>query len=69
MTALEIENLLFSKRDKNSPALLWVNHVRREAAVHDGECTHVVDYNEAMMARSNPAFSIIHMTDGETIFA
>ena len=69
MTALAIENLLFSTRDKNSPALLWVNHIRREAAVHDGEYAHVVEYNEAMMARSNPAFSIIDMTDGETLAA
>ena len=69
MNALQILNLLQSTRDKSTPALLWLNHDRRDAAVHDGEIAHRVDYCEAKMARTDPALQIIDATDGETLAA
>jgi hypothetical protein len=69
MTALEIINLLKSTRDSHNCALLWVNDDRREAAVHDGEVAHAVDYNDAVIARTDPAMNIISRIDGETFAA
>jgi len=68
MTALEIANMLKATRDKRNPAILWINHERRSAAVHPGggeACCIPVTYNDAVVARSDPAFSIIDRTDGE----
>jgi hypothetical protein len=69
MTALQILNLLQSTRNSANCALLWLNHDRREAALHDGQIAHSVSYSEAMMARTDPALSIIDKTDGETLAA
>jgi hypothetical protein len=69
MTALQILNLLQSTRNSANCALLWLNHDRRKAAVHDGEIAHSVAYSEAMLARTDPALRIIDTTDGETLAA
>ena len=69
MTPLQILNLLQSTRDKHNCALLWVNHDRREAAVHDGNVAHPVAYNDAIVARTDPALNIISRVDGETLAA
>jgi len=69
MTALQILKLLKSTRNNARPALLWLNHERRDAAVHDGEIARGVDYGEAKMARTDPALHIIDETDGETLAA
>ena len=65
MTALQILNLLKSTRDNASPAILWVHDGKRKAALHDGTITREVDYNEAVMARDDPALNIISRVDGE----
>lgn len=68
MTALEIAKMLKATRDNRDPAILWINHERRSAAVHPGgfkSCCIPVAYNEAVVARSDPAFNIIERIDGE----
>lgn len=69
MTAIEILNAL--KADRHN-AMLWLNHDRREAAFHPGgsvTCCQPVAYADAMLARTDPALSIIDRTDGETLSA
>jgi hypothetical protein len=72
MTPLQIITLLKATRDNSDPAVLWVNHARREAAVHPGNgetyCLPVA-YSDAMIARTDPALDIISATDGETLAA
>ena len=63
MTALEILKAI----KKNPHGLLWLSEDRREAAYHDGEIAHPVDYSAARMARTDPALRIIDTTDGETL--
>jgi ABC-type tungstate transport system permease subunit len=69
MTGLQILNALKADR---ANAVLWINHDRREAAFHPGGA-HVyampVAYNDAMIARTDPALNIIDRTDGETMSA
>jgi hypothetical protein len=68
MTALEIANMLKDTRDKREPAILWINHERRSAAVHPGggeACCIPVTYNDAKVASTDPAFSIVEQIDGE----
>lgn len=70
MTALEIINKLKSAR---GDAMLWIDHSRKEAALHPGyrhEYAVSVPYADAMMARTDPALDIIEKTqDGELITA
>jgi ABC-type iron transport system FetAB ATPase subunit len=69
MTALEILKALKADR---ANAILWINHDRRQAAFHPGRSIPVcqpVDYSEAMMARTDPALSVINQTDGEILSA
>jgi len=63
MTSLEILKGL--KRNPN--CLLWINHDRYEAAYHDGNSGFPVDYQSALLARSDPSIFIIDKTDGETL--
>jgi hypothetical protein len=64
MTALEILKALKS----NPNAMLWINSERHEAAYNDGEDdVGPVDYQSALLARSDPALGIIDKTDGETL--
>jgi hypothetical protein len=68
MTALEITIMLKNTRDERNPAILWINHERRSAAVHPGggeACCIQVTYNDAKVASADPAFNIIDQTDGE----
>jgi hypothetical protein len=54
---------------RNRDSLLWVNHERKEAAFHDGDIATRVDYQSALLARSDPSIVIIDKTDGETLAA
>ena len=65
MTALEL--LKSIKRNRNS--LLWINSERGEAAYHDGDIAYRVDYESAMLVRSDPSIVIVDKTDGETLAA
>lgn len=72
MTSLEILDLLKSTRDRVDPAVLWIDHENREAAVHPGggtTCCTPVDYKIAMIARTDPALNIVSTADGETLVA
>jgi hypothetical protein len=68
MTALEITKAL---KDERSDALLWINEDRKEAAFHGGavSCAVAVDFNAAMVAKSDPAFGLVDTTDGTTYAA
>jgi hypothetical protein len=64
MTALEILKGL--KRNPN--AMLWINSERKKASYNDGEDdVGPVDYQSALLARSDPSIGIIDKTDGETL--
>lgn len=63
MTSLEILKGLKRNRD----SLLWINHDRYDAAYHDGDIATRVDYQSAMLARSDPSINIIDKTDGEIL--
>jgi hypothetical protein len=65
MSALEM--LKSIKRNRNS--LLWINSERKEAAFHDGDIACRVDYESAMLVRTDPSIIIIDKTDGETLAA
>tara|TARA_R110000822_G_scaffold302666_1_gene427045 strand:+ start:525 stop:740 length:216 start_codon:yes stop_codon:yes gene_type:complete len=69
MTSLEIIKALKSAR---SDALLWINEDRKEAAFHgataDVSYAVTVDFNAALVAKSDPALGIVDTTDG-TIYA
>lgn len=72
MTSLEILALLKSTRDNTSPAVLWIHHARRVAAVHLGggaACCVPVAYNAAKVAATDPALDIIDRTDGDVFAA
>jgi hypothetical protein len=68
MTALEITKSLKTCR----ASILWINDERREAAFHPGgnvsACTPV-SYNDATIAKGDPAFGVIDKTDGATYAA
>lgn len=69
MTALQILSAL--KADPLN-AVLWLNHDRRVAAFHaGGSVSHCqpVAYEDAMIARTDPALSIVSQADGETLAA
>jgi hypothetical protein len=69
MTALQILNAL---KSDPSNAILWINHDRKDAAFHAGRgtvCCVPVAYDDAKMARTDPALNIIDTTDGETLSA
>lgn len=68
MTALEITKAL--KADRQN-AILWINEDRKEAAFHGGAVSYAVsvDFNAAMVAKSDPAFCIVDTTDGTTYAA
>jgi hypothetical protein len=68
MTALEITKALKAAR---KDALLWINEDRMEAAFHSGATSHAVavDFNAALIAKSDPAFCIVDTTDGTTYAA
>ena len=68
MTALEIIKAL--KADRQN-AILWINEDRKEAAFHSGVTSYcvTVEFNAAMVAKSDPAFGIIDCTDGHTYAA
>lgn len=67
MTALEITKAMKANRT----GLLWINDDRREAAYHprSGSYCEVVDYNSALVAKSDPAFGVVDTTDGTTYAA
>lgn len=69
MTALKMLTGLKSNRDH----ILWINHDRRESAYHGFNDPHSaadkVDYNDAMMVRSDPEITIVAMRDGEILAA
>lgn len=68
MTALEITKAL--KADRQN-ALLWINEDRKQAAFHSGVASHSVtlDFNAALVAKSDPNFGIVDTTDGITYAA
>ena len=68
MTALEITKALKAER---SGALLWINEDRKEAAFHGGAVSYAVavDFNAALVAKSDPAFGLVDTTDGTTYAA
>ena len=68
MTALEITKAL--KADRQN-ALLWINEERKQSAFHSGVVSHAltVDFNAALIAKSDPAFCIVDTTDGTTYAA
>lgn len=63
MTALEILKGL----KRNPDCLLWINHDLEEAAYHNGDTAWLIDYQDAMLARSDPALSIIDKAEGEIL--
>jgi hypothetical protein len=66
MNALEITRDL--KRNRNN--VLWINDARREA-VHLCNVNNVstgVDYNDAILAKGDPAFGVVETRDG-TVYA
>lgn len=69
MTALEIINKLKANRND---AALWINHNRKEAAVHPG-VNYIyavsVSYIDAMVARGDPNLNIEKLPSGELITA
>lgn len=68
MTALEITKAMKSNRK----GLLWINDDRREAAYHPNTPSsycETVDYNDALVAKSDPAFGVVDTTDGTTYAA
>ena len=72
MTSLEILALLKSTRERSSPAVLWIHHARRVAAVHPGggeACCVPVTYDAAKVAATDPALDIIDRTDGDVFAA
>ena len=72
MTALDIINTLKQTRDRVDPAVLWIDHENREAAVHPGggtTCCTPIDYKVAMIVRTDPALNIVSAADGETLVA
>lgn len=69
MTALEITKAL--KADRQN-ALLWINEERKQSAFHSGGAVSyalTVDFNAALIAKSDPAFCIVDTTDGTTYAA
>lgn len=69
MTALQLLNALKSDR---ANAVLWIDHDRREAAFHPGRgevYATVIDYSNAMTARTDPALNIEKHSSGELISA
>lgn len=68
MTALEITKALKANRN----GVLWVNDDSKQAAYHPGGgisyCTPV-GYNDAILAKTDPAFIVISNTDGNTYAA
>jgi len=68
MTALEITRAL--KAEKKN-AILWINEDRREAVFHAGPagCAYPVNFNDAIIARGDPAFGIVESCDGEVYAA
>ena len=65
MNAIEMLNAMKSDRIN----ILWLNKDRREACFHDGQIGYPVDYNDAVLVRSDPSIKIIDTTDGETLQA
>jgi hypothetical protein len=67
MTALEITKAM--KADRNG--VLWINDERRKAAYHSGIGSYcdVVDYNSAVIAKTDPAFGVVDTRDGTTYAA
>lgn len=69
MKVLQVLNSLKADR---ANAVLWINHELREAAFHPGRgevYATAVDYNDAMMARTDPALNIEKHCGGELISA
>jgi hypothetical protein len=67
MNALKITKSLKANRK----SLLWINDERRESAFHpnNGAPCESVDYNAAVMAKSDPCFGVVDTTDGTTYAA
>ena len=65
MSALNIIRTL--KADRNR--VLWINHERREAALSpdDNSVCTPVDYNDALIARTDTSLCIAGECDGEII--
>jgi len=65
MTSLDMLQTL--KRDRNT--VLWIAADLRQARFHDGHCGHVVDYEEAMLVRPDPAIGVEQHEGGEILYA
>ena len=70
MTALEIIQAL--KKNRQEDAVLWINHDRRQACYADTTAPAnviPVNYNDAVIARSDPEIVLVEHRDGEIYVA
>lgn len=65
MNALQIAQTL----KKNKSAVLWLNRDRKQAALHNGEYSQTVGFNDAVIARGDPSIISIEENDGEAFAA